>query len=135
MTIFTMRRLGVLMLCAVSVFATATAAPAGAEPVRAASVGIPGRYRMSVHWLGAGDGTLRVILNADGTAKLKNFDNVVTWTVSGADFEMIIQGGDPATFDGVITKRGISSAKHPGTMSNQAGDSGTWWALKRPRTP
>ena len=41
---------------------------------------------------------------------------------------MVIAGGDPATFDGVTSARGFNTKKHPGTMTNMAGDSGTWYA-------
>ena len=83
---------------------------------------------LTVDWQGAGHGTLGVVLNADGTGKLRRFGNAIAWTLAGTAFQMVIAGGDPATFDGKVTAFGLNSRKHPGTMTNMAGDSGTWYA-------
>jgi hypothetical protein len=58
------------------------------------------------------------------SVKWKSQGNQVTITLKG--------GGRTATYLGTKSSKGINTKAAPGTMSNNTGDSGTWYALNAP---
>jgi hypothetical protein len=59
---------------------------------------------------------------------------VLKWLASGRKitlhFSNTLHPGVTAKFVGKVTPTGFSSKKRPGTMSNSAGETGIWHAVK-----
>jgi hypothetical protein len=117
---------GPLMLAAV----VAAAAPAGAATARP-DVGVnrvAGQYTAYGKWDKKGYTPFSLTLNRDGTGTDLYGDTII-WTISGKDLQMTFDGG-LWTYLGTKSRAGFDNAKHPGTLSNINGGTGTWYAVK-----
>lgn len=69
-------------------------------------------------------------VNADGTA-VDQYGQVGQWTSTGKAFRMTYQNSHIIEqFDGLHSRKGISSKKNPGTIMTTTLGNGTWYAVR-----
>jgi hypothetical protein len=126
------RLIGVSMIAAL-VFGGLAAQPAGAK-VRTPEVKISfvGTYSVHVNWMIFGKAKFTMLLNADHTGAVDGAKSV-KWKSQGNQVTITLKGGGrTATYLGTASTKGINTKAAPGTMSNNTGDSGTWYAVVAP---
>jgi hypothetical protein len=118
--------MGALFLV-MAAFAAEPAAATAARPSVAPGAVIAGSYTAFVNW---NHSRYWLVLNSDHTGTDKYGDTIV-WSQSGKSFEMTLTNSTAtATYHGTKTKAGLSNRRHPGTVSNNIGDSATWFAVR-----
>jgi len=132
-----MKRFSALAICALllagpSLLGGASAvASTGAAPAR---IAVPGHYVVYFNWDGSGYNQGPITLNNDGTG-IDPVGGPLTWTNGGSGFTMTLSngvGGVVADYDGHKTRVGLCSKRLPGTMTNNIGGSGIWYAIRVP---
>jgi hypothetical protein len=122
------RLISTLVLVSTAV-AVEPAAATAARPAVAPAAAIAGHYTGFLNWNHTGYSRFWLVLNPDHTGTDKYHETIV-WSQSGKTFEMTVNGTAVATYHGTKTKAGLNNRRHPGTMSNDIGDSGTWFAVR-----
>jgi hypothetical protein len=103
----------------------AGAAPA---PLITPAASVAGSYVVQVNWDNGGWGSnFGMTLNSDGTASSSCAGDTGVWSYSHHKVTVNWDSG-VALYLGKKHKSGFDSLKKPGTMSNNAGDSGLWYA-------
>lgn len=108
------------------------AQPAGAVARPQAKISFVGTYTVHVNWMIFGKAKFSMSLDADHTGDVVGA-NEVKWKSQGNQVTITLKAsGRTATYLGTATKKGINTKAAPGTMSNNTGDSGTWYAVNAP---
>jgi hypothetical protein len=107
--------------------------PAGAKArTPDVKVSFVGTYTVHVNWMIFGKAKFSMSLNSDHTGDVAGAKSV-KWKSSGNQVTITLKGGGrTATYLGTASKKGINTKAAPGTMSNNTGDSGTWYAVVAP---
>jgi hypothetical protein len=100
--------------------ATTTAQPAA----------VAGPYTFYLFWTGYPPSSGFVTLNRNHTGS-DTAGDTITWSKTGRSVTVTIANGlATATYLGRKTKTGLNNVRHPGTMSNDVGGRGTFYAVK-----
>jgi hypothetical protein len=113
----------------------ATAAPASAGTGTCSATCVAGHYAVHYKWgAGARWSTFQLDLAADHTGSFVKEGATVVWSKGHGTFTMKFDGGTvTGTYVGYRNEHGgFCFRKRPGTMSNNVGDSGVWWAEPAP---
>jgi hypothetical protein len=119
------------MICSVAVIGVGAHSAAAAPAVGASK--IAGSYAMTFTWRDAPPGTADVTLRRDHSGNDHFPGSTVRWSTSGRSITIVFTLQSPsitATYLGTVTKTGLNRVGHPGTMSNDLGQTGTWYAVK-----
>lgn len=121
-----------------AMIATAVAVPAAtASALPVAPSSHAGHYRLHYNWNHTGFTPEPMTLrrNHTGSAGLRARKVPLTWSVSGEQITIVITADTRvATYQGTTTAAGFGTRTAPGTMSNNIGDSGTWYAVRVEKT-
>jgi len=127
-------------LCAAGVTITAggVVAAAAASPPAAAAAAIsqqapavvPGSYVVQVHWDGGGWNIFGMTLYGNHNAT-DSYGDPGTWTKVGKTVTIAWNSGI-SVYIGTKNKKGFDNPKKPGTVSNDVGDTGIWYATVAP---
>jgi hypothetical protein len=92
-----------------------------------------GHYRLHYNWSHTGFTPSPMVLRRDHTG----FENQrskklpLTWSTTGDGITIVITSATAtATYVGTISATGFDARPTPGTMSNDIGESGTWYAVR-----
>ena len=127
-----MKRLSVLLLSAVMLGSTLFVGASSAAASTAAPNAVAGRYNLLYNW-GTGYDAISMTLlkNHTGTDL---FSDDIAWSLSGKTITLVFTNsslpGASATYIGTKNRQGISKQSKPGTMSNNSGKTGVWYAVK-----
>jgi hypothetical protein len=120
-------------LLGVPTLGATTSAVASPRTVTAPAA-VAGHYNEFFDYGGGGtysEEQLILLGNHTGTGQ---FGDVLTWSQKGKKitlhFSNTLHPGLTARFLGTVTAKGFNSKKKPGTMSNSAGETGVWYAIK-----
>jgi hypothetical protein len=94
---------------------------------------VVGAYTWHVDWDGYPPSTFPLRLRRDQTGHDGEHQDHLTWSTSSHAITIEVTNtpaGSNASFVGVVTAAGLNTDAEPGTMSNNHGLTGTWYAIK-----
>ena len=97
--------------------------------VAPSTVNFVGTYTGHVTWQGHPT-TCTIVIKSNGTATCTS--QIAHWTASGQNITIVYTSGKiTQTLKGTKTAAGINSKAHPGSVSDNKGHHGTWYAVKQ----